>query len=119
MRRWSLQKASTKRREMARLDAWDKETLGSTEEHTRCARDGIRRVVGVIGSPIGGHMWRTKEEQSDWRRCSRGLLQLTGEVDWMELVVRNNMMNTMDREATMFRVARVGMLEVEDKVGRG
>ena len=40
-------------------------------------------------------------------------------VDQMEPMVRGHAVDMVDREATMVRVERMGMLEVEDEVRRG
>ena len=39
-------------------------------------------------------------------------------VDRMEPIVRDHATDTVDREATVVRVERMGMLEGEDEVGR-
>ena len=41
----------------------------------------------------------------------------TSMVDRMELTFREHATDTVDREATMVHVERMGMVEVEDKVG--
>ena len=40
-------------------------------------------------------------------------------VDQMELMVRGHAVDMVDREATMVRVERMGMLKVEDEVRGG
>ena len=37
----------------------------------------------------------------------------------MEPMVRGHVVDTVDREATMVRMGRMGMLEMEDEVGQG
>ena len=49
----------------------------------------------------------------------RGKVRASYMVDRMEPMVRGHVADMVDREATMVRMGRMGMLEMEDEVGQG